>query len=600
MSRTAVILNITQARIFAERGQMVEQVVSFCPNVTYFLKERGYNVTSTAEIYKAYSHARVVAVATREMHLITDAAARQYGLDELNAVALRTHLHNCLCCIYHLHFSLRGLQISGKVFYWVAGKRVQHGDYAAMFTTLAKQMSPSILGYARVNYSLPHYLLAALYNAILFLFARKCARLKVMDYGDELPKRITRAMIANGENLLVFQTHTIGKNAYKTTHFFVKSLARFFARKSQGKPLYIFRIAPPYQYRARIAAFNTPKLTSPLVQKLMPELIAQSVPFLRTEVQMGKDIVRKVKPDMAISEHANYAHVLAGLSQLHAQGGKHAMINHGTHTLQHGAMSQAATLSWGAQQHLITPYTTHALPKSPLAAALYPLIRKDSNYKMCRINVYGTVANETKTDGKFILLHAGNYTDPYHHVPWCKETADEYLLAIVEMLEEVAKLDNVELIIKLKNKKSATHKAIVESHIARLGITDKARVDTTGKFSELMARAHLMVCNLSGTIEEALANHIPVMLHTYRKHYFHIDEETVAASTMNGLSPCYLVKQRADIGHIITSLSVRRGELRDAALYTKVAWQQKQLTSINDFAKDLAEDARKTKGIYAH
>jgi hypothetical protein len=191
-----------------------------------------------------------------------------------------------------------------------------------------------------------------------------------------------------------------------------------------------------------------------------------------------------------------------------------------------------------------------------------------------------------------VILQAGNYTDPFHHVPWCKETADEYLLAIFELIEEVGKLENVELIIKLKNKKSSTHKTIVENHIRKLGLEDKARVDTTGKFSDMMARAHLVVCNLSGTIEETLANNIPLMIHTYRKNYFHIDKVAVAESTIDGLAPAYLVEKPADIGRIITSLDKRRAELRNPALFAKVAWPQKDLTTLADIAKVLVQSAK--------
>ncbi len=590
---TAMVLNIAQARVLAKSSQPLDVVVSCCPNATYFLKDRGYHVVSTVDIYRAWSHARVVVLAERDTRRIVEAATQQYHLNALEAESLATLVHNFLCCTYHLHFCFRALRSGGGQFFWVRGKRLAGGDYDTMFTSLAGQVAPDILSYANTRYSAAHYLLASTYNVIVGFFVGRSRRLKVMDYGDELPKRVIRAMIECGEHPIAFHTRNVSKTMWKTTSFFIKSLRRLATTKDDGKPVYIFRAAWPRRYREVIAPFIVPDLFARAMHPAVQAMVALYLPFIRTELALGQRIVRRFQPDVAVSEHANYPHVLGGLAELHALGGKHAMINHGTHTVQHGAISRLATLSWGAKQHLITPYTTHALPKSPLTAALYPEIRNDTNYTLTRINVYGKVANQAAADGKFVILQAGNYTDAFHHVPWCKETADEYLLAILELVEEVGKLDNVELIIKLKNKKSATHQKIVEAHIAKLGISDKVRVDTTSRFPELMARTHLMVCNLSGTIEEALANHIPVMIHTYRKTYFHIDPQVVADSTADGLAPAYLVKQREDIGRIITRLSARCAGLHDPALFARVAWQENELTSMREFAKDLVNSTRR-------
>lgn len=586
--KRAIILNQSQAQIFADHVTDVDEVISFCPSVTYFLTEKRYNVVSTASTYGAAEHAEVVKIIDAELPRIVDAASRQYNLEYAEAEGLKVYLYHYLCCAYHFYFSLRALKITGSGFVWVDNKQMRYGDYDMMFESIAAQPTAAILSYAYTGYSTPHYLLAALYNRITALLISRQKRIRVMDYGDELPRRIVNAMIENGDTPLLINTHHVSKNAYKTTRFFVKSLSRILSPK-QGKPAFMFRANLPVKYKERVAAFAIPEMHSAEVQNITRQMVERFIPFARAEVEMGRQIVTSLRPHIAVSDHAKYAYILGGLEVLKSQGGKHAMLNHGTHTIQYDGISKTAAFLWASQERAINRNTTHVLPKSPLTAELVKEIRPTRDYDLVKINVYGKIENKAAPDGKFVILQAGNYTDAYNHIPWCKETADEYLLAIIELLEEVAHLDNVELIIKLKNKKAGTHKKIVESHIRRLGISEKARVDTTSKFSDVMARAHVVVCNLSGTIEEAVANNIPLMIHTYRKSYFHIAPETVKESTIDGLSPAYLVKERADIARIIQHLDANRMKLNDPALYQHVAWQEKELKTMNDLARMLTE-----------
>jgi len=590
--KTAIILNLWQAEIFSRQQDGVEKVVSFCPTATHFLQERNYQVISTATLYGAVSHAKVVALVARELKEITQAAATQYQLDYTETEGLSVYLYHYLCCVYHLHFALRSYKKMGGQLVWVNKKTLEQGDYASMFAALAAQPSPVITAYAYTGYGIAHYLLAAFYNAILYTLIARSKRLKVMDYGDELPKRIIKSIIDGGENPLVLNTHTVCKRPYKTTRFFFKSITRICSAKPDGKPIYIFRAAFPTKYKVKPEAFHIPGMHAREVQSIVQKLVEKFIPFTRTEVAMGRKIIKRARPQLCVSDHAKYGYILGGLEELKNYGGQHAMLNHGTHTIQYDAISKVAANLWGAQERIINRNTTHCLPKSPLTAAMAREIRPDG-YQLCKINVYGRIENKASPTGKFVVLQAGNYTDAFNHIPWCKETADEYLLAIVELLEEVGKLDNVELIIKLKNKKADTHKKIVEAHIKRLGIEDKARVDTTSKFSDLMARAHIVVCNLSGTIEEALANHIPMMIHTYRKSYFHIAGHTANASSKGSVAPAYLIKKRSDIGEIITRLSGLRAQLNDPELYRGVAWQEGERIEMRDLAAQLVRDAKR-------
>lgn len=586
--KTAVILNIRQAEQLAAAKADAGEVISFCPTASYFLNERGYRVTSTMETYDVSAHAAVVRHIANELAPLRDAARMQYRLSEVEAESASVYLYHFLCCAYHFHYSLNPYR-SRNEFMWVEGKHIVKGDYDAMFTGIARQPSASILAYSYTDYSLFHAWIAMVYNRIIGFLIAHSKRLKVIDYGDELPKRIASALIAEGTNPLIINTHTAGKNIYKTKRFFLKSLLRLALAKPDGKPVYLFRVANPAAYRTPVEPFAIPEMAASDVQHITREMVERFIPFARTEVVIGRAIARMSNPDIAISDHAKYAYILSGLEEIAHTGGRHAMINHGTHTIQYDDISATAARLWGEQQRIISQHTTHSLPKSPLTETLARQIRPTDDYRSIKLNVYGKIHHQPSAEGKFVVLQAGNYTDAMNHIPWCKETGDEYLMAIIELIEEVGALENVELIIKLKNKKADTHKKIVEAHIAKLGVGDKVRVDTTSKFSDVMARAHLVVCNLSGTIEEALANNIPLMIHTYRKNYFHIAEKTVMESSIDGLAPAYLVKKREDIGEIITRLSARRTELNNPALYRHVAWPEEERVSMQQLARMLIE-----------
>lgn len=588
--KRAVILHVKQAEILAQAGERVDDVISFCPTASYFLREKKYHVTSTIEAYDVSAHAKVVRLIAAELASLREAAQTQYQLSNVEAEALSVYLYHFLCCAYHLHFCLTSYRHHNQ-FIWVDGRKIMRGDYEAMFASLARQPSSAILAYSYTNYSLPHALVAMMYNRITGFFIMRSRRLKVIDYGDELPKRLAAAMIEQGANPVIINTHAVAKNLYKTKRFFLKSLVRLMRAKPDGKPVYLFRVARPSAYRVRVADFVMPATHAKEVGLSVKEMVERFIPFARTEVAMGRELIRLSQPQVAISDHAKYAYILSGLEEMSDYGGQHAMINHGTHTIQYDDVSAQAALLWAKQQRIISQHTTHSLPKSPLTEALARQIRPFADYRSIKLNVYGKINHQPAMDGKFVVLQAGNYTDAMNHIPWCKETADEYLMAIIELIEEVARLENVELIIKLKNKKADTHKKIVEAHIAKIGAGDKVRVDTTSKFSDLMARAHLIVCNLSGTIEEALANNIPMMIHTYRKTYFHIAEETVRQSTTGEVAPAYLVKKREDIAGIITRLSSLRAKLNDPALYRNVAWPEEERVSMQQFAAMLIRDA---------
>lgn len=584
-----VALNVSQAQVIVKQKLAADAVLSFCPATRRELEAAGYKVITADHYYRALSHAKVAVLIERDIKMLSPRLKEIYQLTDGHAKNMSVYLFHFLCIAYYLYFATRFHNRPGNNFFWIgADKSIQRGDYLAMYLDIVEQGKVKITSYSNTNFSYPHYLMLTAYNRILAAALRSRNKKTVVDFGDQLPRRITDAILDTNDDVIVMGTHKVNKNMYKSARMFAKSLWRTFSKSSKGNPVWVFRAAPPASYRV-----PTPEpditLAYPEVTKATQQAIASYVPFMRTEYAIGKKLVGMFRPDIAVSDFAKYPYVLAAQEKMAEYGGQYVMMNHGTHTVQFDPISKIAANLWAAQDRVITDFVTDHVPKSPLTYEIAKGLRADKNYTLRKLNLFQEIKKHPKPTDEFMILHAGNFMDMYYHIPWCKETSEEYLMAIYELLEEMQHIEGAKLVIKLKATKAAAHMQLVQEYIDKLKLHDKVVIDTSTKFSDLLSRTSLVVSNLSGTVEEALINHIPVMVHTYYKKYFHIPREVLDDS---GLAPAYLVKERADIRQIIEFTKENRELLFNPELYAKVAWQRNELTDIKDFANELGQHAR--------
>lgn len=586
-----VALNIRHAQTMIRQRLQADAILSFCPATTQALEEHGYKVIPAVHHYRALSHARAAVLVARDLEALKPQLQGFYRLSEGEARNLSVYLFHFLCIAYYLYFATRSYRRPGNAFFWVGPEGIRRGDYLAMYLDLAEQGKVKITSYAHTDFSHAHYLLAAGFNRALAAVIRRRRGVKVMDFGDELPKKIIGAMLDGGEAVTVIASRKMSKNLYKCCYFFVKSLRRALAEPKKGKPVMVFRAAPPARYKTKADAPGI-ALEYEAVTRAAQAAIQSYIPFLKAEYEIGHMLADMFHPDIGISDYAKYPYVLAAQERLHACGGRYVMMNHGTHTAQYSPVSRIAAGLWAAQDRLITPFVTDHVPKSPLTHEIARTLRPEGGFTLHKLNLFQDIKTHPGPGDEFMILHAGNFMDVYYHIPWCKETSEEYLLAIYELLEEMRGVEGAKLVIKLKAKKAAAHLKLVQEHIDKLQLSGKAVIDTSTRFSELLAKTSLVVSNLSGTVEEALINHIPVMIHTYHKRYFHIPEEVLAPS---GLNPAYLVKERADIRKIIAFAQANRDALFAPELYGKVAWRREEQANLRDFARELASLSGKSR-----
>ncbi len=192
----------------------------------------------------------------------------------------------------------------------------------------------------------------------------------------------------------------------------------------------------------------------------------------------------------------------------------------------------------------------------------------------------------------FKIVFAGNYIGTLSHIPWCTETAEEYLLNMLELIEKLGAMPRVEFIIKLKGWKAGAHIAIVQERIDALGLTN-VRIDTDTKFAELLKDTHLLISNLSTTIEEALTNHIPVLLHTHRKHYFHFPcAFDITQGEVSGY--VYGVRRGQNLQAMIEAIRMNYQRIveNDDAL-SGMVWKEGQYNNLQEFASKITSLSRR-------
>jgi hypothetical protein len=578
-----VVLTETQAKIFADMNPAVSKVITFCPAAEHVLKQKNFRTIPASDPYGALSHAKAAVLIERDLKNCLPALIEFYRLSKGEGRNLSVYLYHFLAIAYYVYFVTRAFNSSRYEFIWVRRKYLSRGDYQAMYEAVVAEGDERITGYANIKFSIAHYWLTALANRLIAIALKFGGRSVVMDFGDELPKKITSAMLAESDKITIVASKKVSKNMLRSFRIMIKSMITALKKPRPGKPVWVFRTANPGKYRAASTPAPVFKLTYAPVSMAARKAISHYIPFLHTEYEIGQKLVDLYRPLIAVSDFAKYPYVLAAQERMQSYGGIVAMMNHGTHTVQFDPISKIAAHSWAAQDRMITDFVTDHLPKSPLTKMIADEIRP-AGYNSHKVNIYRDIETHPKPEDEFMVLHAGNYTSMFYHIPWVKETSEEYLLGMYEMIDAMKEISGTKLIIKLKAKKSDTHIKLVQDYIDEAGVGEKVVIDTSTPFSELLAKTSLVVSNISGTVEEALINHIPVMVHTYRKQYFHIPAGVLKPT---GVNPAYLATGRRSIKAIFEFVRANRAELFNAPLYEKVAWKKEEVKPLRTFAAQI-------------
>jgi hypothetical protein len=147
---------------------------------------------------------------------------------------------------------------------------------------------------------------------------------------------------------------------------------------------------------------------------------------------------------------------------------------------------------------------------------------------------------EKAFDGKKVIVWAPSMKTRKSRRFYVLESIDELLSAMADVFEIVSRMDDVHLIFRIHPGDAITKKEIY----SLLTVPDNVSVSDSGAFEEVLAVADLLISFSSTAAQEALINHIPILLYDKWRRYNHLDAEEIKDSVPSRAAAVYYIAQK--------------------------------------------------------
>ena len=254
---------------------------------------------------------------------------------------------------------------------------------------------------------------------------------------------------------------------------------------------------------------------------ILKKYINYSAKSCNVIIVLGGDgfMLKTLKPYMILSQF-NFAENAA----LGYFASKHKipsiLISHGSHIFHKNQYAEKEHKIM-AENILYEDYN-HLFVQSPFAREM--IIKSKKHPKDNIINVgptlWGRQISKVKSDKKYLnIVHAG--TLKYRHTRfYIYETADEYVDSLIKLCNAIKHFPKIKLTIKIRPQ---DYELTLDSLINLLNpIPNNVIIEYNKTFYEVLKEADLLISFSSTTIEEALANKVPVLLFGGNGRYSHI------------------------------------------------------------------------------
>jgi hypothetical protein len=599
--KIAIIADQKQAALLIQSNERFDHILSLCPTASYELGKANHKTVSGAQYYTSLSHAKNALVTSKYLDMITQCGATSFGLEDSEISGFRSNLLYVLTTLHYFYYATRHYRHMKAEFYTCSRTELQKfSNYEEMFEALAgyalRRYNHS---YENTRYSTLHHGVAKFCNQLLFAVARAGKATRVVHFGESALLQIEQALLKQPRKLWVFKPRAIGSSVAQTlnvTLFNIQNILR-------GRGYYIsyFRHTASLNYQKK---FTTPmkvfeahlrQMNIPFPLPAFFEHVVQDsgwyMTFLAAQYNAGQNLVRDLSPHLVMTNKGKYHFIRAAIAHLPKKS-VGLLINHGTHTAQKaGTISQVAANLWASDNRICVYGARYMVPRLPLTARQVEELYPEHPEFICMPSVKRISRSFGNPHDIFRIVFAGNYIGTLTHVPWCAETADEYLLNLLELIDSISKIPRVQFIIKLKATKASAHMAILQERIDALGVSEMVSIDTKTRFTDMLKDVHLVISNLSTTIEEAVGNRVPVLLHTYRKKYFHLPcQFKLTEATEAGY--VYGVRPGQDAGALIEAIRTyyQRIVAGDAML-DGIIWRDSQFNNLQELASQITHQA---------
>ena len=313
------------------------------------------------------------------------------------------------------------------------------------------------------------------------------------------------------------------------------------------------------KYSIELSNFNIDKKLNDYISNTISNIISNS----ESSVDYLSKTFNFYKPKCVILHHARWDEgTNLGLSAKNTNINAY-LISHGSHTMGDTSTAKYANkvLSRGM---LSSELNTISVIQSPLAMATYNSQNINSKYIISNPIMWGQ--NNLKAPKilkkTFTILHAGTYKRLGSRL-WIYETASEYLYGIKLLIEAVEKIDNVHLIVRIRDEPFECDLKAVKKLLPK---TNSWKLSTTSSFSDDLRRADMLVSYSSTTIEEALSSMKPVGLLGGTSIYKHIPnprKKINLRKALYHLNKKDLVKQIENIKNLHLNKPLQKTELKE-------------------------------------
>ncbi len=516
---TALVLDLAHARVLEASLDDVGNIVAFSPDAGTYLRSRGLNSVSVESLLPAFSHARNVVVLRR---LLTHIRAQLLSLPchTAEVQALTVHLFNLLGSTLLLRATLRYLG-EGPYLIVQSGRAQEFVDRRSALRALATEVRPDLRQFTTVDYSRLHGMLAQTLSWLIAAVSRNRVTITHLDFGNPVPRRFVSLLESVTPDLLVTYARTPRRTMLDTVVRGVRSLVNY-ARRNPRAEVHIFRASSDASRQDVPASlFDQVSVGDPELDDVIRDALRAVAPLVRMENFAGAAYARVHQPNAAVLDNFVFPATIRAAMDLASRGTKIVLINHGSHSLPVSRLSRMAGLLWAEQGRVTAECATDLICKTPQVAKVAEELG-GAGKAVHPLKVYDRVPRDLERNQDFTIVLAGNFMPVRLHVPWITELPGEFLRGSLDVAEAVRRVDGVRLIIKMKARKDAISIAHLEDEIGKLELGDKVVVDKSTSLTQLFARTDLVISNLSTTIDEALTSGIPVLLHTWRRHYFHV------------------------------------------------------------------------------
>jgi hypothetical protein len=225
------------------------------------------------------------------------------------------------------------------------------------------------------------------------------------------------------------------------------------------------------------------------------------------------------------------------------------LISHGSHVFP---KSDLEKIEWGEQGHRLirAPYP-HVAVQSPLAEEFLSVLPPQGQRVRTGPLMWGRPVDRERSavarrrllgrdTSRSVIVHANTPKGRQNYRFHVYETPDEYVQTIQDLAAAVAGLPRVHLVVKFRPSQDIT----VEDLQTLVPFSERVTLSVNESFLDVLGIADLLVSFSSTTIEEALQNHIPVLLYGGGGRYQHVPGVEITPDKSCPLAAVYAVRQR--------------------------------------------------------